>query len=81
MEGTDMFYVKIWLTDGFFYNRIFFTNFGPIFFQTEKNLVIDCFRIKAKIFEVGRYLNSKKNHLAPTLFLHFMGLHCRIVGT
>lgn len=55
MEGTDMFYVKIWLTDGFFYNRIFFTNFGLIFFQTEKNLVIDCFRIKAKIFEVGRY--------------------------
>jgi hypothetical protein len=76
-----MFYVKIWLTDGFFTIGFFFTNFGLIFFQTEKNLVIDWSRIKAKIFEVGRYLNSKKNHLAPTLFLHFMGLHCRIVGT
>lgn len=52
---TDMFYVKIWLTDGFFTIGFFFTNFGLIFFQTEKNLVIDCFRIKAKIFEVGRY--------------------------
>jgi len=51
MEGTDMFYVKIWLTEDFFYNRISLQIFVS-FFQTE-NLVIDCFHIKAKIFEVG----------------------------
>lgn len=64
----------------FFTIGFFFTNFGLIFFQTEKNLVIDCFRIKAKIFEVVGTFKSKKNYLAPTLFLHFMGLHCRIQG-
>lgn len=64
-----------------FFTIGFLYKFWSHFFQTEKNLVIDCFRIKAKIFEVGRYLKSKKNYLAPTLFLHFMGLHCRIVGT
>jgi len=54
-----MFYVKIWLTDGFFYNRISLQIFVSFFFK-QKNLVIDCFRIKAKIVEVGRYLKSKK---------------------
>jgi hypothetical protein len=50
MEETDMFYVKIWLTEDFFYNRISLQIFVS-FFQTEK--FIDCFRIKAKTFEVG----------------------------
>ena len=50
MEGTDMFYVKIWLTEDFFYNRISLQIIVS-FFQTEK--FIDCFRIKAKTFEVG----------------------------
>jgi hypothetical protein len=45
-----MFYVKIWLTEDFFYNRISLQIYVS-FFQTEK--CIDCFRIKAKTFEVG----------------------------
>lgn len=45
-----MFYVKIWLTEDFFYNRISL-QIDVSFFQTEK--FIDCFRIKAKTFEVG----------------------------
>jgi len=68
-----MFYVKIWLTDGFFYNRISLQIFVSFFFK-QKNLVIDCFHIKAKIFEVGRYSKSKKKYLAPTLFLHWIAL-------
>jgi hypothetical protein len=51
-----MFYVKIWLTDGFFFTIGFLYKFwSHIFFKQKINLVIDCFRIKAKIFEVGRY--------------------------
>jgi hypothetical protein len=49
MEGTDMFYVKIWLTEDFFTIGFLYKLFS--FFQTEK--FIDCFRIKAKTFEVG----------------------------
>jgi len=72
MEGTDMFYVKIWLTEDFFTTG-FLYKFLSHFFK-QKNLVIDCFHIKAKIFEVGTYLKSKKNYLAPTLFLHWIAL-------
>jgi len=49
-----MFYVKIWLTDNFF-TIGFLYKFLSHFFFKQKNLVIDCFLIKAKIFEVGRY--------------------------
>jgi len=51
MEGTDMFYVKIWLTEDFF-TIGFLYKFLSHFFK-QKNLIIDCFHIKAKIFEVG----------------------------